>query len=303
MELNAKKMMNSLSKGNSILKAIQENDRKHLQKVLTMMLRDLMKVTDKYGIVMPVAYGNVLGAVRHHGFIPWDDDLDVYMMRKDWEKFKKVFDKELGYKYILEGPNTNELCPKNTFPKVYLKGTEFTDIYDVNTPYQHGIYIDIFITDYVPSSKLLQKIDGFVSKVIKFGINSQTYYQYPNPVMEKFMHQSGGAIFYLWLRKTFGLFFSFASHRVWCNWFDKFYGRYSSKSHKITVPVQNYNLEVMDESVIYPVTVGDYEGIKVYLPGKTHEYLVQNYGPNYMEIPPVEKREDHMIVNLDFGKY
>ena len=59
----------------------------------------------------------------------------------------------------------------------------------------------------------------------------------------------------------------------------------------------------MDESVIYPVTVGDYEGIKVYLPGKTHEYLVQNYGPNYMEIPPVEKREDHMIVNLDFGKY
>ena len=195
MELNAKKMMNSLSKGNSILKAIQENDRKHLQKVLTMMLRDLMKVTDKYGIVMPVAYGNVLGAVRHHGFIPWDDDLDVYMMRKDWEKFKKVFDKELGYKYILEGPNTNELCPKNTFPKVYLKGTEFTDIYDVNTPYQHGIYIDIFITDYVPSSKLLQKIDGFVSKVIKFGINSQTYYQYPNPVMEKFMHQSGGGRF------------------------------------------------------------------------------------------------------------
>lgn len=300
MELNAKTIMNRLQKETELLKPITPENSKKLKTVLVGMLSDLQQVCMDNEIDVMLAYGSALGAVRHKGFIPWDDDLDVYMSRSDWNKFKSIFKSLMGDKYELEGPNANENAPKQTFAKIYLKGTDLTDIYDLNTPYLHGIYIDIFILDNLAGHSIIRKIDAKVSEILKFIINSQTYYEYPNPLIEKFMKMKASTHLYLNFRKFLGFMISFKSHTFWCNWFDKFFSRHKKTSSGLTQ--FSWSREVFDRSVYYPCSEGDFEGLKVKLPGNVHEYLRKSYGDDYMELPPMEKREDHMIINLDFGK-
>ena len=64
---------------------------KHLQSLELMILKDFIKICEEYDLTYYMYAGSLLGAVRHNGFIPWDDDLDVIMFRDDYEKFKKVF--------------------------------------------------------------------------------------------------------------------------------------------------------------------------------------------------------------------
>lgn len=302
MELNAKTIMNRLQKETELLKPITSEDSKKLKSVLVGMLSDLQKACLDNDLDVMLAYGSALGAVRHKGFIPWDDDLDVYMSRSDWNKFKEVFQRTMGDKYELEGPNCNNgFAPKQTFAKIYLKGTDLTDIYDLNTPYLHGIYIDIFILDNIAKHPIVRKIDAKFAEILKFIINSQTYYEYPNPLIEKFMKLKTSTHSYLTLRKFLGFLISFRSHTFWCNWFDHFFSRHKKASSELTQ--FSWSREVFESSVYYPCSEGEFEGLKVKLPGNVHEYLRKSYGDDYMELPPIEKREDHMIVNLDFGKY
>ena len=72
-----------------------------LHQVQLQILADFIKVCDKYDLPYFVVYGTAIGAVRHHGFIPWDDDIDVAMLREDYDEFCKVFQKELGKEYNL----------------------------------------------------------------------------------------------------------------------------------------------------------------------------------------------------------
>lgn len=69
---------------------------KKLQDVQTQMLKDVLDVCEKYDLPCFLIYGTAIGAVRHHGFIPWDDDIDVGMLRKDYDRLMEIFDKELG---------------------------------------------------------------------------------------------------------------------------------------------------------------------------------------------------------------
>ena len=302
MELNAKTIMNRLQKETELLKPITPENSKKLKTVLVGMLSDLQQVCMDNDIDVMLAYGSALGAVRHKGFIPWDDDLDVYLTREDWNKFKCLFDKELGDKYILEGPNCNELPSKNTFAKIYLKNTKLIDIYDYNTPYVNGIYIDVFVLDFVSASSLVRRVEGTFTNIVRFAINSITYYEYPNDIMNDFMNANIKTKCYLAFRKFLGFLFSIRSHNIWCNSFDNYYAK-KKDTGIVTCPTQQYLQEVMDLNDILPATEGYFEGIKVKLPRNLNKYLNQLYGSTYMELPPVEKRETHMVVDLDFGKY
>lgn len=300
MELNAKTIMNRLQKETDMLKPIGKEDSQKLKKILVGMLADLSKVAEEKNITYMLAYGSALGAVRHHGFIPWDGDLDIYMYRDDWNVFKEIFQETMGEKYELEGPNCNNSnAPKQTFAKIYLKDTDLTDIYDLNTPYLHAIYIDIFILDNVSCNSFVRKFDAKLSEVLKFAINSQTYYEYPNPLITKLLKSSFSTWLYLKFRVSLGFVMSFASHTTWCNCFDKYFSRHKRKSDLLTQ--YSWSRELFDKSVYFPCSKGMFEGLEVNLPANVDEYLRVSYGADYMELPPMEKREDHMIVNLDFG--
>ena len=83
---------------------LNDKDLKRMQDNLYAMLIDIKDVCKKENIKWGLIAGSLLGAVRYNDFIPWDDDIDIYMLRSEYERFKSIFNKELGDKYVLKQP-------------------------------------------------------------------------------------------------------------------------------------------------------------------------------------------------------
>ena len=85
----------------------QETLRK-LQKTELEILKDFIKICKKYNLTYFATGGTAIGALRHQGFIPWDDDIDVCMLRKDYERFMEVAPKEMGDRYVFMDTHTEQ---------------------------------------------------------------------------------------------------------------------------------------------------------------------------------------------------
>jgi lipopolysaccharide cholinephosphotransferase len=89
---------------------LTDDDLTQMHDVLLTMYKDIKSVCDRHGLSLIAAGGTALGAIRHHGFIPWDDDMDLFMFREDYEKLSLVFDEELGENYYLLAPGRKQGC-------------------------------------------------------------------------------------------------------------------------------------------------------------------------------------------------
>ncbi len=263
----------------------------HLQKVLLDIYIDVQAVCEKNNLTCMLLGGSSLGAVRHKGFIPWDDDLDIAMPRKDYETFKKIFKSELGNKYILNAPNYDGR-PTNRFPKILLKGTKFVEI-GLEEDDRACIKIDIFVLDNVPNNKLLRYLKGFQCTVLMFAGGHVQSYEGARAKGRK-----------LNKRETIGKLLSFRSSEKWFDRFDKACRWPDEKSKFIGIPSgrKHYFGEILPRETYLPASVGIFEGHKIYMQADTDTYLKNLYG-NYMEIPPENKREKHYIEKIDFGRY
>ena len=114
-----KALLNSLSDDSSLRQLTNEEVVK-LRTAFLGAFRDLVACCDQHHLTVMLIGGSVIGAVRHQGFIPWDDDLDIAMPRADFEKLKSIFNKELGEKYILSSPNYQDNAA-NRFPMMLVK--------------------------------------------------------------------------------------------------------------------------------------------------------------------------------------
>ena len=126
---------------------------KHLQKVQLMILKDFIKICEENKINYFVYGGTLLGTIRHEGFIPWDDDIDVIMFRKDFEKFNKIMTNKPNKKYNFFNV-LNEETYHYTFARLFLKNTLYEEDWNNQVNYTQNIYMDIFILDNVSLSRL-----------------------------------------------------------------------------------------------------------------------------------------------------
>lgn len=119
-----------------------------LKKIQIQILDEVASFCDKHQIRYFLMAGTLLGAVRHQGYIPWDDDIDIGMLREDYERFLELYSKEQGDYYIY----THRLNSKSTFPfmKVCLKNTVIKEEF-LGTDEEYGINIDIFPIDAISS--------------------------------------------------------------------------------------------------------------------------------------------------------
>ena len=135
------------------------------QKVLKELLLEFNRICEKHNIKYILFSGTAIGAIRHKGFIPWDDDLDVAMLRTEYERFLEVAPKELNSEYYLQA-EFSEHWPLY-FSKLRKNNTTCLEKYHPKDKKIHqGIYIDIFPIDNASDNKLLRKVQFFSSKVV-----------------------------------------------------------------------------------------------------------------------------------------
>lgn len=302
MGKSAKEIMNNLALKTNCLMEVDQDMRNRLQDVLVEMMQDIHNVCIKRKIGYALVGGSCLGAVRHQGFIPWDDDIDISMLREDWEKFRSCFDEELGEKYVMEAPQYGNKDCKTTWAKVYKKKTVLQEIMDVDTPYEQGIFIDIFFYENVSNNKIIRKIDACLSDFLKGVATSMVFYKYPNELMKQYYGATPQTKRYYNMRRFLGFLFSWMSHKRFCDCYDKFVSRHKSPSEYITAPTgrKNYMGELLQRKWWIPQKQVKFENTEFLVPADSHNYLLTLFGKNYMQLPPVEKREKHFIVKLKF---
>ena len=294
-----KALLNSLSNDPS-LRQLTDEEVIRLRKVFLQAYYDLMKCCEKYNLTVMLIGGTVIGAVRHNGFIPWDDDLDVAMPREDFEKLKRVFSRELGGKYILSSPNYKNNA-SNRFPMMLVKDSLLVEAGKSADDEAARIKIDIFIIENIPANPVYRLIKGiWCSALMAMGSYEETF-EHNDINLKKYMCKTEEGARAYRKRMRLGRLFSFIKFQKWMNIIDNAC-QYNKKTNLLGIPTGrgHYFGEIRAAKTFLPISYGLFEGIKVNLPGNPDDYLSNLYGKDYMKLPPVEKRERHFIMDIKF---
>lgn len=130
------------------------------------LLSELDRICKKYEIEYMLFAGTLLGAVRHSGFIPWDDDADIIMPREDYERFLEIAEKEVDKAKFFVQREFSEHWPM-FFSKLRLNGTACIERYHPKDLGSHrGVYIDVFPCDNLSDNALKRKLQYYASKIV-----------------------------------------------------------------------------------------------------------------------------------------
>lgn len=272
-----------------------------LQRVLCDMLADIARVCETEHIDYVLGGGTCLGAIRHHGFIPWDDDVDINMTREGYQRFRTALLEAYPGKYVIQDPQDTEGYELG-FPRVRLCNTVLRSREDFDDG-ECGVYVDIFLIEDVPNNPIGRKLHGFGSLALGLGLSCRRFYEHA----AAYLKLAGGdeEIGKVFRRKiSLGRLCAFASTKAWTRAWDRWNGMWRAPgSTYVSMPVgrRHYFGETYRRDDILPGDFADFEGLKVRVPHDAEAYLGQLYGPDYMRLPPEDERETHVVYELDLG--
>ena len=244
------------------------------------LMDEFVRICDKHKLKYYLYGGTLLGAMRHKGFIPWDDDVDIIMHRDDYEKFGEICKTELDTKkYFYQTCFTDEWYTRN-FAKIRKNNTAVREPVWDDYKLHKGIYIDILPLDYFPPGKWrrrrLEKRFSWLNAVCLSDYTAslnifkrllfRIYKRFPRKFSykrrEKFLSN-------LYKYKDSKLVCSFGSH------------------------YKPFQRRIMKKAWFRGDQYMDFEGRKYRIPDGWKEYFLQVYGESYMELPPDDERQTH----------
>lgn len=256
-----------------------------LEELKVIQLNVLQAIHDyclSHGIIYSIACGTALGAVRHKGFIPWDDDIDIYLLRNDYNRLVQTFPKEGRYKLI-------SLERNETWDRPYAKAYDDTTIFEENCNCSViiGVGIDVYPIDTVPEKENDWK---------KFDSKRRRWQNYL--LMKQIRINMKRSLFknsFIMMAKALLLPFS---RRSLSNFIDKRIKAYNGtasewvfESAQGMIQKNRFHKHIFDYTILV-----DFEDRKFMIFEDYDEYLKNGYG-DYMKLPPVEKRIAHHSYN------
>lgn len=293
-----KELLNENALGGN-LRQLTEEESAQLKKVLLEMYQALASVCMKHGLTLMLCGGSCLGAIRHQGFIPWDDDLDVCMLRRDYEQLKRLLQEGgLGeeYDYLFPSASKDALC---MFMKIYRKGTLWVEIGNEYTDFPKNLCIDVFPVDGVSDHSFVRSCVGMLANGLRLCANMVYEASYPVSEATESLAKGGAGGRMMKCRRMLGHLLKIVGHRHWVNAFDRLV-RCEKMTRLLSIPTGRklYKGETLPAEVFWPPRKSKFEGVEVYVPGKPELYLENLYGKDYRQLPPPEKRERHFIVEF-----
>jgi lipopolysaccharide cholinephosphotransferase len=260
-------------------------DLRKVQLLQLRILKEVHRICEKHQIKYFLSDGTLIGAVRHKGFIPWDDDLDIGMLREEYEKFCAVCKDELPEEYFLQ---TMETDPGYALPfaKVMLTNTTWIEENAKNADKHSGIYIDIFPYDAITKKRIKQILQFIMFDLVKRIINRRKKYFSTKKT---------------WKTKCFDFFLLFLSaisdkrlKKMLYNIIIKYNCLNKKAGCIVTKFGGNYYKNQNQRTAFETLVLAQFEDSLFYIPTAYHSILTNLYG-DYMTPPPVSKRETHNI--------
>ena len=252
-----------------------------------LMMADILdaihKICEKHNIKYFLDAGTLLGAVRHQGFIPWDDDADIGMLREDYNKFIEVCKKELPKNLFLQTFETDKYYDVFPVPcKIRYNGTILfeRDLKD-NYKMHNGVYVDIIPYDSLPKSRFVYKVQRLISfnilKSLKRIANMPDKLSFKNLFTYSFY-------------KTVTLIFPYKRRK---KFFDFLIKWNDVNSEYMAYGVDTFWFEyIYKKEYFFDLIKLNFEGKQFYAPRNYDAILTQLYG-DYMKLPPEDERVWH----------
>lgn len=248
------------------------------------LLETIDRVCREHDITYYLTDGSLLGAVRHGGFIPWDDDMDIAMPRADYDKLMAHADEWVPQPFFIV---THDNTPQ--YPKYFakLEDTSTTIVENFYLGYAGGIYMDIFPLDEVPDNKLLRTVHFYKFNLLR----RLQYLQFRDP----YKHGRGVRSWLpLLVRKVFSR--SWVHRRM-----QETLREYQGQSRCHVLMSHDNKLRCNAKDVFGLPARMEFEGIEANVPSQPEQFLTDIYGDNYMMLPPEEERVSHFHAYCDLN--
>ena len=272
---------------------------KKIQNIELMILSDFDTFCREHKIDYFLCGGSALGAVRHGGFIPWDDDIDVFLLREDYDKFLNFAEKEMSDKYyILDYDHNKDFVLMNAH--LCLKGTKFIPN-DIKTLEDSGIFLDLFCLDNISDDP--QKAKKQIKKAWTWN-KLMILSKVKKPVL---------IMYFGWKKKLMEVILMIVHYMLLLvritpehcykkiNYYRDLYKNEDTDTVGFMFDSTPY-MSVLKKSKMYPTKRMMFNGVEANVPHDVKAYLKHTYG-DYMKLPPKEKQHNHVPYRLDFGPY
>ncbi len=242
------------------------------------LLEEFIRVCQQNNLTYFLAFGTLLGAVRHKVYIPWDDDIDVYMPREDFQRFCSLSSKSDG-KYFLRNSKTDPQYWLK-FAKLEKKGTLFLESLYEGTDISMGIFIDVFPLDSADGNTWRTRFKLWLALKLEVMLRQK-----------RGIYRLGG------IRGFLPRLFSFRFLHRLQDWVTRGKGDYF-----IHYGAARITRLLMPKAECLPVEMLPFEGRECCVPRDSKAILARFFGDDFMELPPPEKRVTHKPLKIDFDE-
>lgn len=276
--------------------SMDRKTKKEYDAILVRILRKIQEICDENGIKWFLAYGSCLGAVRHKGIIPWDDDIDICMSRTDFDRFIEICKyKDLG---------DFEICTNGNTVGFYDHWARFVDknttlLWDLERPFVSGIYVDVFPLDGAADGNILWNYKRYIvwSRITNFARTNFSCRQIKDWLFQGKIQYFSLAIATSMFRS---LFLKLGPKMK--NAIARKYDYQNSAFVTLYINVYNHEKNTIKKSWIEETIMVPFVDMMAPIPKDYDAYLTHLYG-DYMTPPPDNKKDDrHIVKFIDFNE-